>query len=68
MNKIVLFIGLMGLSACSVLGPQEDKLAKETSRVIEDLCKEVDKNNRERFLEKVNAELSGQAVVVNCGD
>ena len=58
----------MGLSACSVLAPQEDKLAKETSRVIEDLCHEIDKSNRDRFIDKVNAELSGQQILVDCGD
>jgi len=68
MKKAILFIGLMMLSGCSVLAPQEDKIAKEVSRGIEDLCKEIDKTNRDRFIEKVNAELSGQMILVDCGD
>ena len=68
MKKIVLFICLIGLSACSVLAPQEDKIADEVHRGVETLCKEIDKTNRERFLEKVNAELSGQMILVDCGD
>jgi hypothetical protein len=66
--RILMFLVLIFMSGCSVLAPQEDKLAKEVSRGVEDLCKEIDKINRERFLEKVNAELSGQMILVDCGD
>jgi hypothetical protein len=66
MRILVLLIGIF-VSGCSVLAPQEDKLVREVSNSIETLCKEIDKTNRDRFLEKVNADLSGQMVLVDCG-
>ena len=68
MKKLCVFCVFMLISGCSVLAPQEDKIAKEVSRGIEDLCHEIDKSNRDRFIDKVNAELSGQQILVDCGD
>ena len=50
MNKIVLFIGLMGLSACSSLSPKQQEVVKEASVSFTELCEKLDFEEIERVI------------------
>ena len=65
--KIFLFVTLMLSTACSVLAPHEDKIARENAKLNDKICKNLDKLNvdlaanglpsvsLEQYVTKVNA-------------
>ena len=65
--KLFLFLILILSTACSVLAPQEDKIARENAKLNDKICKNLDKLNidlaanglpeviLEQYVAKVNA-------------
>lgn len=71
MRIIILFMGFFA-AACSVLGPEQDKIAEETGRILVDACKndQFIGGDTETFFDKVNKKTSKESVtvIVDCGD